>query len=221
MSGGDDGARRAGGRVVVLGLGHPDNPEGLAVLASAIGYEQGGHPVELELVGHVDAALTRVASRPDASHVVVIDPSWAVERPDEARRLCLTLAFATRPVRIVLWGEPTPAAMRGVALCSRWVSCELVVRGVEDGRLAEIAREATNRQTAVREPAPDLIAVVRAMPSRLRAVWSWVAPDAERATVKAVASRAGLTPRSLERWHRDAGLPSPGRVIRLLRELSD
>jgi hypothetical protein len=103
----------------------------LAALARASGRERGGHLVELEWVGDVDAALARFASCPDAPRVVVIDPSWVAAAPDEAWRLCLTLALETRPVRIVLWGEPTSAAMHGVALCARWVSCELLVRGVE------------------------------------------------------------------------------------------
>lgn len=190
----------AGGGVVVLGVGQLVEREGLALLARASGREQGGHPVELELVGDADAALARLARCPDAARVVVIDPSWAAAAPDEARRLCLTLAFETRSVRIVLWGEPTSAAMHGVALCARWVSCELVVRGVEDGRLAEVVSGAMRRRDVVSEPMNRTVAIVERMPTRLRGAWGWVMLEPEIATVKGVAGRVGLTRRSLE-WN--------------------
>lgn len=219
MSGGDDG-ERSGGGVIVLGVGHLVDREGLAVIVQASGREQGGHPVELEWVGDADAALTRLARCHDAARVVVIDPSWAAAAPDEARRLCLTLAFESRSVRIVLWGEPTPAAMHGVALCARWVTCELVVRGVEEERLAQVVRGAMGRPDVVSKPMNRTVAIVERMPARLRGAWGWVMLEPERATVKGVAGRVGLTRRSLERWHRSIGVPAPGRLLRTLRTLS-
>lgn len=206
--------------VLVLGAVAASDVEMLAANARAAGAGRGGNRLAFALVDDVDAALTRLASCPDLAWVVVIDPRWAVENPDEAQRLCLTLAFETRPVRIVPWGAPTPAAMRGVALCSRWVACDLVVRGVEDDRLLEIASWGTAREEGRDGPLDPASSVVQLMPARPRDAWAWVVHEPERATVKGVAGRVGLTRRRLERWHRSVGVPSPGRLLRSLTLLA-
>ncbi len=217
MSGGDEGERRGGGGVVVLGVGQLADKEGLAALTQASGRERGGDPVELDLVGDVGAALTRLASFGDAARVVVIDPSWAVAAPDEARRLCLTLAFETRSVRIVLWGEPTPAAMHGVALCARWVSCELVVRGVEDGRLTEVVGGAGQWRGIECGGEQQVLLRLKRLHGSLRDAWDWAARNPELATVKGVVLRACVSRRTLERAHRRHALPTPARMLELLR----
>lgn len=212
------GSGAGGGVVVALG-DWADDFESAALLAQASGHGGSGDPVQLVFVGHFDAAMERLASHGDVVRVLIVDPKLAVAAPELALRLFLTLALNAQKVRVVLWGRPTATVMHGVALCSRWLACELLVRGVDDGRLPEMVRGETGRKENVNKPELPIVALVESLPSRLRDAWSWVAQDPDRATVKGVAGRVGLTRRSLERWHRSLGAPAPGRLLRTLRNL--
>lgn len=210
--------RGAGGGVVLL-LAETATSDvfELARRALAGADAQGSDHSALEIMSDAETLRRRLEEEPTLPRVVVVDPAWAMSAPDEARRLCLTVAFARRPVPFLLWGAPTPASMHGVALCARWVRCELVVRGVEDERLREIVNEGpSGPPTTAGLGEEQFLSVIDRMPARIRNAWGWVLQEPEQATVKGVAIRAGLTRRSLERWHRSLRAPTPGRPLRHL-----
>jgi hypothetical protein len=172
--------------------------------------------VELLIVDDVEVALQRLNLRLAEDCVVVIDPTWAAAAREASQRLLLALAFERRPARVVLWGAPTLVAMHGVARCARWLACDVVVRDVEDARLAEIVGEACAQLKPVRDRGTASIARDRTSSDALRDAWSWAALEPQRATVKVVAARLGVSRRSLERWHRTMGLPTPARMLELV-----
>lgn len=215
MGGGGDLVGRAGG--TVLGIGVSTALDRLADVARANRRDTGEDPLEVELVVDVAEVLQRLGSRRGDALILVIDPSWAAAAPDAARRLCLALALESRPLRVVLWGEPTPTAMHGVALCSRWISCHLVVRGVDDEQLRGLVHEELGTKEAARDHDVAASVLLERMPDWLRDAWGKAMRHSHQASVKGVAARLGLTRRSLERWHRKLGVPTPGHLVRMLK----
>ncbi len=211
--GGDAG----GGVVLFLAEAEASDVIDLARRALAGGSARDSAQPALEIMSDGESLRRRLAEAATLPRVVVVDPAWAMSAPDEARRLCQTVAFARRPVRLLLWGAPTPASMHGVAFFARWVPCKLAVRGVEDERLWEIVNEGrSGPPTTAVVGEEQLLSVIDRMPARIRNAWGWVLQEPEQATVKGVAFRAGLTRRSLERWHRSLRAPTPGRLLRHL-----
>ena len=217
MGDGDDGKRRGGGVVLLLAAAATFDVIDLAKRVLARADTQGSARFAIEVIPDGESLRRRLAEAATLPRVVVVDPAWAMSAPDEARRLCQTVAFARRPVRLLLWGAPTPASMHGVAFFARWVPCKLAVRGVEDERLWEIVNEGRcGPPTTAVVGEEQLLLVIDRMPARIRNAWGWVLQVPEQATVKGVAFRAGLTRRSLERWHRSLRAPTPGRLLRHL-----
>lgn len=162
------------------------------------------------------ALYARLAASRTRPCAVVLDPVRIASDPRLATRLSVLMGTNGAPVEVVLFGHPTPASMRGVALLARLLECELAVRGVDDERVPGLVRDIVSGRrcggTNHMAPALDLTE----LPEHVRSAWGWAASEPARATVKSVAFRAGMSRRTLERCHRMAGVPPPAHLLRLL-----
>lgn len=163
-----------------------------------------------------EARQLRDSMRPGRWDVLVVDPACVLQ--DAA--LIPVLADGANPKaglgpRIVLYADVAAAALQGThAIVMRGIACSLVVCGVDDAHLArEVVPTRVMGPTTRRllQDVGDRLAVV---PPRLREAWGAAILGASSGNVKAIASRACVSRRTMERWHRAAALPTPGELLR-------
>lgn len=158
----------------------------------------------------------RDSMRPGRWDVLVVDPARVFQ--DEA--LIPVLSDGANPKaglrpRIVLYADVAAAALQGThAIVMRGIACSLVVRGVDDAHLAREVVPTRVIGPAMRILLQDVGDRLAVAPPRLRAAWGAAILGTSSGNVKAIASRACASRRTVERWHRAAALPTPGELLR-------
>ncbi len=158
----------------------------------------------------------RDSMRPGRWDVLVVDPACVLQ--DE--RLIPVLSDGANPKaglgpRIVLYADVTAAALLGMhVIVMGGIACSLVVRGVDDANLAREVAPTRVLGPTTRKLLRDVGDRLAVVPPILRAAWGAAILGESSGNVKAIASRACVSRRTLERWHRAAALPTPGELLR-------
>jgi AraC-like DNA-binding protein len=116
--------------------------------------------------------------------------------------------------QIAVYSRPRTSDLRLVQAIARRILCSLILEGVDDSKAFFAALGLRDPGEACDQHEVDSFGALGRLPERVRVVTLEALASRPKPNVKTLASRVGVSRRTVERLFKEAGLPGPAALLR-------